>query len=53
MPPEAGTSTRTISDSISETLESRTLAPGKPRKKKRQTLSQAAFRKKSLPMKKP
>lgn len=60
MPLKAGTSQETISDNISETMESPTFAAGKSRKKKHQmaiaaamqksrkskTLSQAAFRKK-------
>ena len=58
MPLKPGTSKETISDNISETLESGTFASGKSKKKRRQmaiaaslnkagdTLSQAAFRKK-------
>lgn len=58
MPLEAGTSQETISDNISETLESSTFAPDKPRKKrhqmavaaamhkKKESVSQAAFRRK-------
>lgn len=58
MPLQPGSSQETISDNISETLESSTFAAGKPKKKRRkmavaaslkksrETLSQAAFRKK-------
>lgn len=58
MPLKPGTSPQTITDNISETLESPTFAPDKPKRKRHQmavaaamskkqdTLSKAAFRRK-------
>jgi hypothetical protein len=46
VPLKSGTSQETISENISETLESPTFARGKPKKKRRQMAVAASMRKK-------
>lgn len=45
MPLASGSSQKTISDNIAETLESPTFGPGKPKKKRRQMAIAASLQK--------